>query len=383
MTPGHPSAPTDLPGSGAYPLFARFPLLATAVPRAPLGSWPTPAESLAQLAAVLDIGGLQVKHDDLSARPYGGNKVRKLEVLLGDAVARGSQHVITFGAAGSNHALATAIYGRRLGLDVTSFLMTQPNATYVRRNLLAHHAVGAGVRMHADKDAAVRAAATFRSAAGAASGIEPYVIPFGGTSPLSTIGVVNAGLEFALQVAAGDAVAPDVVYVPLGSMGTAVGVALGLAVGGLTPVVRAVQVVPEAVADAGKAAQLALETTRLLESGDATFPRSLASAYRLEIVSGFFGSEYARFTPEGMEAIALAAAVAGLHLEGTYSGKTMAALISAARSGELSGANVLFWDTYNSHDLGPLVDGVDYRDLPEECHVFFETDVQPLDRPGA
>lgn len=383
MTPGDSSARADTPGSGAYPLFARFPLLATAVPRAPLGSWPTPVESLARLADVLGIGGLQVKHDDLSARPYGGNKVRKLEVLLGDALARGAQHVITFGAAGSNHALATAIYGRRLGLAVTSFLMMQPNATYVRRNLLAHHAVGATVHMHADKDAAVRAAAVFRSATGEATGIEPYVIPFGGTSPLSTVGVVNAGLEFALQVAAGDAVAPDVVYVPLGSMGTAVGVALGLALGGLTPVVRAVQVVPETIADARKAAELATETTRLLEVGDSAFPRSLASACRLEAVTGFFGEEYARFTTGGMEAVALAAAEAGLHLEGTYTGKTMAALISAARSGELAGKNVLFWDTYNSHDLGPLIDAVGYHDLPEECHVFFETDVQPLDGPGA
>ncbi len=383
MTPGDSSAPADVPGSGTYPLFARFPLLATAVPRVPLGSWPTPVEALPQLAGVLDVGGLQVKHDDLSARPYGGNKVRKLEVLLGDAVARGTRHVITFGAAGSNHALATAIYGRRLGLDVTSFLMMQPNATYVRRNLLAHHWVGATVHMHADKEAAVRAAATFRSAIGAQTGVEPYVIPFGGTSPLSSVGVVNAGLEFALQVAAGDAVAPEVVYVPLGSMGTAVGIALGLALGGLTPIVRAVQVVPESIADAGKAATLALETTRLLELGDGAFPHSLASMCHLEVVSGFFGEEYARFTPAGMEAVALAAAQAGLHLEGTYSGKTMAALVSAARSADLSDANVLFWDTYNSHDLGPLVDGVDYHDLPEECHVFFETDVQPLDRPGA
>jgi len=382
VTAGNLSAPADSHRSGTYPLFARFPLLAADVPRVPLGSWPTPVESLERLARVLNIGGLQVKHDDLSARPYGGNKVRKLEVLLGDALARGARHVITFGAAGSNHALATAIYGRQLGLDVTSFLMTQPNATYVRRNLLAHHAVGASVHMHADKDAAVRAAAAFRAATRAATGVEPYVIPFGGTSPLSTVGVVNAGLEFALQVAAGDAVAPDVVYVPLGSMGTAVGVALGLALGGMTPSVRAVQVVPDAVADADKALELMLATASLLAPDDGAFPQAVSTECRMEVVSGFFGEEYARFTEEGMEAIALVSDEAGLHLEGTYSGKTMAALVSAARSGDLSEANVLFWDTYNSHDLGPLVDGVDYHDLPEECHVFFESDVQPLDRPG-
>lgn len=381
MTPEDAPISAGLSGSSSYPLFGRFPLLRTVVPRVPLGSLPTPVASLERLAARLGVGRLQVKRDDVSALPYGGNKVRKLEILLGDALARGARHVMTFGAAGSNYALATAVYGRRLGLDVTSFLMTQPNAAYVRRNLLAHHAVGGSVRMHPDKDAAMRDAAAFRAVVTAQTGIEPYVIPFGGTTPLSTVGFVNAGLEIALQAASGAAVVPDVVYVPLGSMGTAAGIAVGLALGGLTPIVRAVRVVPETVASAEKFDVLAFETARLLEEGDPVFPRSLPAGCRVEVVDGFLGEEYARFTPEGMKAVNVSVAEEGLNLEGTYTGKTMAALFAAARSGDLAGASVLFWDTYNSHDLGPLVEGIDYHDLPEECHVYFETDVQPLDRP--
>jgi len=381
VTPGA-AISQGLPGSSAYPLYGRFPLLRDVVPHIPLGTWPTPVESLEHFGRRLGVASFQVKHDDVSAFPYGGNKVRKLEVLLGDALVRGARHIITFGAAGSNHALATAIYGRRLGLDVTSFLMPQPNAEYVRRNLLGHQAVGAGVRMHVDKDAAVRDAAMFRSEIADRIGVEPYVIPFGGTTPLSTAGVVNAGLEFAIQVSSGAAVSPDVVYVPLGSMGTAVGVALGLALGGLTPIVRAVRVVPETVADRERFDVLALETTRLLAAGDTAVPRAFAAGCRVEIVDGFLGEEYARFTPEGMAAVRLAATEGGLHLEGTYSGKTMAALLAAARNRDLAGANVLFWDTYNSHDMSALVAGIDYHDLPGECHRFFETAVQPLDGPG-
>ncbi len=375
LSPGDPTHPD------AYPLFERHPRVQTVVPRVPLGTWPTRVESLDRLAARLGARSLQVKHDDLSAPVYGGNKVRKLEILLGDALKQGARHVMTFGAAGSNHALATAIHGRALGLEVTSFLSVQPNATYVRRNLLAHHAVGGRVRMHVDTSAAMRDAAAYRATVLAETGSEPFVIPFGGTSPLSTAGFVNAGLELASQVAAGAALEPDVVYVPLGSMGTAAGIALGLALGGLTPVVRAVRVVPETIAGAGKLAALMVDAARLLEEADPSFPRSVAGQCRVEVIEEFLGQEYARFTPEGMEAVALAGEV-GLHLEGTYTGKTMAALLAAARNGELADANVLFWDTYNSRDLGPLVSGIDYHDLPEECHVFFESDVQPLDRWG-
>jgi D-cysteine desulfhydrase len=96
------------------PLFERYPGLTGRIPWRRLGRWPTP---LSPVAAPLPCDGLMVKRDDLSGEAYGGNKVRKLEFLLAEALARGCDGVITFGTAGSNHALATAIYARRLGLE--------------------------------------------------------------------------------------------------------------------------------------------------------------------------------------------------------------------------------------------------------------------------
>src|SRR5690606_39010549 len=89
-------------------LFRRYPELATRIPWLPIGDFPTPVEPL-------DLGGatqgaeLWVKRDDLSGRPYGGNKVRKLEFILADAKSRGVERLITVGAVGSHHALATAL----------------------------------------------------------------------------------------------------------------------------------------------------------------------------------------------------------------------------------------------------------------------------------
>ncbi len=367
--------------NGAWPLLAAFPSLRDTLPCAPIGVWPTPVQELPRLAASIGSGPLYVKRDDLSASPYGGNKVRKLEVLLGDALAQGAREIITFGAAGSNHAVATAVYGGALGFHVTSMLTRQPNARYVRRNLLTHLASGAAVRLHGDYEAASKDAETLASELLERTGMAPYVIPFGGTSALSTAGFVNAGLELAGQIERGDAPSPDVIYLPLGSMGTAAGVALGMALGGFTPVVRAVRVVPDTIANIDALHALLSATIELLRERGAEIPPDIASRMNIEVVPGFFGEGYARFTPEGMDAVELAAGES-IRLEGTYTGKTMAALVAHARAGVLEGSTVLFWDTFNSRDMGEFVGDRDYHELPEAAHVYFESAVQPLDAEG-
>lgn len=340
--------------------------------------WPTPVERHDRLAGELGVGELWVKREDLSASPYGGNKVRKLELLLGDALMSGCREVITFGAAGSNHALATAIYGRRLGMAVTTFLTPQPNARYVQRNLLAQVAAGASVRYFEDREAAMNAATDHVLQQREATGTTPYVIPFGGTNAVGTAGAVNAGMELATQVNQGVMPAPDVVYVPFGSMGTAVGIALGLTVAGLTPRVRGVRVVPDTIADDERARELTVETAKMLARHDGSFPANGAHLAHVEVVDGFLGGGYATFSRPGMDAVRVAEKHAGLRLEGTYTGKTVAALAAAD---DLKDAVVLYWHTYNSRDLAPLMDGADPSSLPEGARALYDSDVQPLDRP--
>jgi 1-aminocyclopropane-1-carboxylate deaminase/D-cysteine desulfhydrase-like pyridoxal-dependent ACC family enzyme len=118
------------------PLFKQYPKLEEKLPYISLGEFPTPVQKLERLGMELGVGNLYTKRDDLSGRLYGGNKPRKLEFILGDVLRSGAKEVITFGGAGSNHALATAIYSRQAGLKSISMLMPQPNARYVRNNLL-------------------------------------------------------------------------------------------------------------------------------------------------------------------------------------------------------------------------------------------------------
>src|SRR5262249_24482583 len=155
---------------------------------------------------------------DVSGEAYGGGKTRKLELLLADAVRAKCTRVVTSGGAGSNQAVATAAYGRALGLEVEVLLLPQPPSDHVRENLLAAHAFGASLVAVASNEAIERAE---REATGA------YVIPTGGSTPLGNVAFVSAGFELAAQVRAGEMPEPDVIFIPLGTMGSAAGLAIG------------------------------------------------------------------------------------------------------------------------------------------------------------
>jgi 1-aminocyclopropane-1-carboxylate deaminase/D-cysteine desulfhydrase-like pyridoxal-dependent ACC family enzyme len=126
------------------PLFIHYPRLKEKLAYMPLGDFPTPVEKLERLGKKIGAGGLFSKRDDLSGKFYGGNKVRKLEFLLGQVRRKNAGEVLTFGFAGSNHALAMAIYAKDVGLRSISMLLRQPNAGYVRRNLFYPGGPGSG-----------------------------------------------------------------------------------------------------------------------------------------------------------------------------------------------------------------------------------------------
>jgi 1-aminocyclopropane-1-carboxylate deaminase/D-cysteine desulfhydrase-like pyridoxal-dependent ACC family enzyme len=364
------------------PLFKTFQKLAGRLPHVSLGSFPTPLEKLERVGNAIGLNSLYIKRDDLSAAVYGGNKVRKLEFLLGDALRRNAKEVITFGFAGSNHALATAIHAGRLGLSSTSLLLPQVNAHYVRRNLLAGHHFKADLRVY-DNWTLLSLGLIWRLLQGRMKhGTFPRVIPAGGTCPLGIVGYVNAALEIKEQIAAGEMPEPDLIYVPLGSMGTSVGLTLGLKVAGLRGRVVAVRVIEKRYANAKKISRLFCNTVSFLRELDCTFPSVVISGNELNIRDDCLGEGYAHFTEKAVVAAALMKEQGGIILNGSYSAKAFSALLADAGQGLLKGKTVLFWNTYNSRDLSAVIAGVDYRQLPRKFHCYFEEDVQLLDCAG-
>ncbi len=120
------------------PLFDVYPQLSDALPWLQLAELPTPVEHLSAIGA-----NAWIKRDDLSHAVYGGNKLRKLEFILADALARGKDHVITFGATGTNHGVATAMLCQQLGIRCSVLLFDQPASNTVRDNLARMRNFGA------------------------------------------------------------------------------------------------------------------------------------------------------------------------------------------------------------------------------------------------
>ena len=346
-----------------------------------LGALPTPVERLQALEETL--GGtsarLYVKRDDLSGSPYGGNKVRKLEFLLARAVSRGYKEVLTFGGAGSNHALATGLYARPLGLKSISMLIPQPNAYSVRKNLLLSQR--AGIELHLGSGMAGVALATlqllcvhrFRT------GRFPYLIAPGGTSAVGMIGFVNAAFELKAQIERGEMPEPDVLYAASGTMGTVIGLLLGLKAAGLKTKVAAVRVTEARFSSVGKAARFSAPRTNCCTRP----PRHSPPPSRFQdfqFIHDFYGEATGFIHRKPWKRCAWPPIPRPCVLKAPYTDKTFAALLTDARAGRLEGKTVLFWNTHNSLDLSGEISGMDYHELPKPFHRYFEEDVQPLDR---
>jgi len=343
----------------------------SALPHVPLAELPTPVQRLDRLSERLGVE-LWAKRDDLCSPEYGGNKVRKFEHLLAAARDRGARSVITFGAVGSNHVTATALFARRLGLHCAAAVFPQPMSGYARENLRADQALGVRlafvpsplltpaaalalwIRLRRDRDTS-----------------PPYLVAPGGSTPLGTVGMVAAACELAGQVRAGMIPEPDRLYVPLGSCGTAAGLAAGVAAAGLRTQVIAVRVVDRVLANAALTRRMARRTAALLRRALPGFPEGDPAA-PLRVRHEQFGRAYAHFTRAGQEAVRLAADEEGLALEGTYSGKALAALVADARAGALAGRTALFWITCNGQDLSALAAQGDPVQLPPAIRREFE-----------
>jgi D-cysteine desulfhydrase len=348
-------------------LFSKFPELAQSLPQIVIGSFPTPVEPLPGLCRLLGRDDLFIKRDDVSATPYGGNKVRKLEFLLADAQRQGAVRVITNGAAGSNHCLATALYAKRAGLRTTLILFDQPATDAVRGNLLMDAGVGAEMVYEQDYDRYGDVLRRLIKRYEKDEGRTPYVIPAGGSSAVGVLGYVNAGFELAAQIHRKELPGPVAIHLAFGTMGTVVGLAIGLAAAGMKSRIVASRVVPASLANAERAQTLFEETLHFLRGSDPQFPEVSLDA--VSIRHDFFEPGYGLASKAVVEAVDTIKKSDDIALDITYTGKAFAAFLSDART--KGNGPLLFWNTKNSHPLPVAVAPTDYSVLPVAFHKFF------------
>lgn len=308
------------------------------MPYVALGAYPTPVERL----ALPGIGApLYLKRDDLASPHLGGNKVRALEYLLAGVTDRDT--LLTGGGEGSTHVLATTVHAARLGIRV--------RAVRWRHDM---HDVA-----HAVSERVLREGAEIETSAMAWSGVLRTLwrrltgtarwIPFGGTSPLGILGHVNAGLELADQITAGEIPVPARIVVPLGTGGTVAGIALGMACAGRTVPVVGARVVPRIASNHQRIMHLISATRRWVRRHHgvempAVDPRAV------RVVHDVFGGAYGRELPRAQEAARVMAEARGIVLDATYSAKAFAAALQIARSHD---DPTLFWCTFDARWLDP------------------------------
>jgi D-cysteine desulfhydrase len=322
-----------------------------------LASLPTPVER----AAWLDTASSEVwvKRDDRTSALYGGSKVRKLEWILANAPYDGDVPIASVGGIGSHHLVALALHLQPLGRELHALTFMQVPTAHVIANLAAIVSSGAKLWPVATRARLPWAFAQYRLLRRPAR--RGRWLAAGASTPLGCFGYVEAGLELASQIDAGDLPRPDAIYVTAGSAGTGAGLLLGLALAGAPAHVHLVSSVERWGFNAAMLRRKIRQTHRALarcglhEAESASAASLLAAAgITWTIDHDEVGDGYGVPTDAARAARELAAAH-GLALETTYTAKCLAAL----RRVEGRGADrrrVLFWNTHAGTDLADHID---------------------------
>jgi len=300
-------------------------------PRVRLFPSPTPLEPLPVLSRHLGGPQIWIKRDDCTVVATGGNKVRKLEFLAGEAQAQGADHLVTQGAVQSNHVRQTAAVARRLGMGCTALLehrIETNDRDYLNSgNVLLDRLFDAAIEYRSG-GADMNAEAEAKGEALRAAGAKPYVIPGGGSNRVGALGYVSCAQEL-LRQADEMGLKIDRVVTATGSAGTQAGLVVGLE--GMNAGIPVLGIGVRAPKDRQEA-----NVHRLAEAtADYVGVRGGIARAAVEANCDYVGPGYGQPTPGMVDAVLLLARLEGVLLDPVYSGKAMAGLIDLIRKGDI------------------------------------------------
>ena len=301
-------------------------------PRVSLAHLPTPLEPMARLSTLLGGPQLYIKRDDCTGLASGGNKTRKLEFLMADALAQGADTVITQGAVQSNHVRQTLAAAARLGVRSKILLENRvadvPDSYNKSGNILLDGLFGADIDYRDSgtdmDDAMEELAESLRE-----SGVKPYVIPGGGSNRVGALGYVDCASELTGQISNLGLPVNKIVHAT-GSAGTQSGLVAGLVALNSSIDVIGVSVRADAAAQIQKVHALATETAKYIGVEDGV------AESKILVQDQYVGEGYGVPTDGMLEAVQLCAQYEGILLDPVYAGKAMAGLIGMIRAGEFT-----------------------------------------------
>ncbi len=335
--------------------------LLDAIPRLGWVTAPSPVSSCPELARELGLAELSIKRDDLLLGLLGGSKLRKLDYLLAAEPWKNARGLHGIGAIGSGLLATLSVACAALGKELYAHCFPEPLDPYVLDNLALVAGKSHRLFYYRSRLAlALRRPALFRRAI-----VDGHpVVPPGASNALGALGAVHAGLELGEQIRCGVIAPPDVIYVAIGSMGTAAGLSVGLAMAEVRTRIIGVSAIEKAFSRHGAFdAQVQGVCAMLTKYGVSGV--SQLRPVPVSIARRQLGGGYGQPTRASLEACA-SLARHGLLLEPVYTGKAMAALLAGE---EASGARrVLFWQTRRG--AGPSVTGDWHTRLPDALRAL-------------
>lgn len=320
------------------------------IPKARLGFFPTPFYRLDRLSGELGVN-LYIKRDDFTGMNlFGGNKIRKLQYLIGDAMEKGCEYVFTFGATQSNHAMQTVSACRRCGLKPVLYLVAvvEPDEGDLRSNLLLDKIMGAEVHVvkiqpgEKEEDAEVRSVQMAREHMKCleAEGHRCYEVPMGGASPVGSVGFIEGYVELIEQTVE-MGLCPDYIFHGTGTGGTLAGLVAGRELIGWGKRIVSINVSWKDEGYPERVRQLANESLKLVGTDV-----RVEDCRDIHTDLNYYQPGYEMPSEGATEAIRLLAEKEGLLVDPVYTGKALAGMLDYIRSGRVpEGSNVVFWHT--------------------------------------
>jgi L-cysteate sulfo-lyase len=328
-------------------------MLLSRFPRTRLAHLPTPLEPLPRLTELLDGPKIWVKRDDCTGLATGGNKTRKLEFLIGDALTLGADTILTQGAVQSNHCRQTAAAATLCNMKCELLFenrIAEPGVVYKESgNVFLDKMFGAGIHHYpagTDMDLAMEEMAVEITADGG----KPYIIPGGGSSPVGALGYVNCALEIINQANEMDLKIDHIIHAT-GSAGTQAGLVAGIqAMNAKIPVLGIGVNAPRDIQE---------ERVFYLAASTADYIGASGVVNRHDIVTNckYIGEGYGIPTDGMREALDMLARLEGILFDPVYTGKALAGMIDLIRHGKFSSEeNVVFIHTGGTAGLFGYLD---------------------------
>ena len=311
------------------------------IPRIRLANLPTPLQELRKLSAALEGPNLYIKRDDLTGLAGGGNKTRKLEFIVPNALEMGADCLITAGGPQSNHCRQTAAAAARCGLKCHLILSGGPPSR-MEGNLLLDQLLGATIHWAQERpreDVMTEVASDLRSA-----GRRPSIIPVGGSNRIGTLGYALALAELKDQLETAGLLIDNIVFAT-SSGGTQAGLILGAALTGFAGRILGISI--DQVPDEESSFKFRKSVAQIASqaASDLNLPHRF-EADDVEIVYDFLGGGYGVVGELEVEALRLLARTEGILAGPVYTGRAFGGLLELIRRREFRpGENVLFWHT--------------------------------------